>query len=179
MSGYKIDISQADIAYVEEKLGTLKSQAPTVIKRAVTRTARNAVSILSNQNQVKSVYTYKKSARSSMNVISQGMAATIISRSSAHNATSFSHRAPRGGCTSIAIQRGAYAQFTFNGNKSWKMNNLLVARQTKSRYPLWAAHGPTTPKMVENKKVYGVKESEIKQKLYQHIDSRIAELVGG
>ena len=28
MSGYKIDISQADIAYVEEKLGTLKSQAP-------------------------------------------------------------------------------------------------------------------------------------------------------
>ena len=177
MSGYKIDISQADIAYVEEKLGTLKSQAPTVIKRAVTRTARNAVSILSNQ--VKSVYTYKKSTRSSMNVISQGMAATIISRSSAHNATSFSHRAPRGGCTSIAIQRGAYAQFTFNGNKSWKMNNLLVARQTKSRYPLWAAHGPTTPKMVENKKVYGVKESEIKQKLYQHIDSRIAELVGG
>ena len=58
------------------------------------------------------------------------------------------------------------------------MNNLLVARQTKSRYPLWAAHGPTTPKMVENAKVYGAKEPEIKEKLYQHIDSRIRELVG-
>ena len=176
MSSFRIEISQADIAYVEKKLGTLKSQTPTVIKRAVNRTARNAISILAKQT--KSVYTYKKSVRSSMHVISQGMAATIISRSSAHNATSHAHRAPRGGCTSIAIQRGAYEQFTFSGNKSWKMNNLLVARQTKDRYPLWAAHGPTSPKMIENKKVYGVKEPEIKQKLYQHIDSRIAELVG-
>jgi len=176
MSGYKIEISQADIAYIEKKLGALKSQTPTVIKRAANRAAKNAVSILAKQN--KSVYSYKKSVRSSMRVISQGTAATIISSSSAHNATSHSHRAPRGGCTSIAIQRGAYTQFTFNGNKSWKMNNLLVARQTKSRYPLWAAHGPTSPKMIENKKVYGAKEPEIKQKLYQHIDSRIAELVG-
>lgn len=185
-----IEINQADIALIEKKLGDLKDKTPLVIKRASLRTARNAKSILAAQ--VKSVYSYKRSVRGSMRVVGAGMGAMIHASSSNHLATSFHHkgappaRGPRrtGRTSQIAIVRGQYEPFTYSGNNSWKSGEFIFARKKpysrpskKCRFPLWAAHGPTDPKMIEDKKVYGVKEPEIKQKLYQHIDSRIRELI--
>lgn len=184
---FSAEINKKDIARIQKKLGDMKGKTPTVIARAINRTASNAKSDLAKQNQ--EAYSYKKSVRSQMTIkkaTSGDLSAEVRSSGKPHNLTSFQNRFSKKAGASAAVVKGEMKQIISSDGtiKGWRNGSmggeggLIMIRKGKSRYPVRVGHGPSTPKMLENKKVYGVVRPSIQENLYRHIDSRIKEIVG-
>ena len=190
MSGYTYfaaEISKKDVARVQKKLGDLKGKTPTVLARAINRTANNAKSALAAKT--KESYTYKTSVRSQMFIkraTAGDLSAEIKSSGKPHNLTSFStYFSKRAGARAQVVKGVTKPVQSGDGSiKGWRQgglggqNGAILIRKGKSRYPIHFSHGPSTPKMLENEKVYGQVRPTIQSTLERHIDSRIKELVG-
>lgn len=183
----KIEVDQGSIKYVERKLGELKKKAPVVIARSLNKTATTARQKLATQT--KSVYTYDKSVRSQMEIYrasSGNLTARIFSMGKPHNATSFSHSSSKKSGVKLAqlCGGGKNALIGSRGIMAWKDQSKggakggILQREGKERYPIKFISGSSTPKMIENEKVYGVKEKEIGETLKKNIENQIKLLVG-
>lgn len=187
MSLLLIEVDKQDLKDVQKRLGALERKAPIVVSRAINKTATSARQQLATQT--KKVYTYKKSVRDQMVIrrASVGnLSAEIRSNGETHNLTSFTYSSGKRKGASAAQLKGSGKKTLIGpkGIKAWKTGTRggagggLLQRMGKSRYPLKFLNGTSTPKMVENEKVYGVIEPEIREKLQKNIDNQIKFLVG-
>lgn len=183
----RIEVDKHDLKNVQKRLGALEKKAPIVVSRALNKTATSARQQLAAQT--KKVYTYKKSVRGQMEIrkASAGnLSAQILSNGKPHNLTSFTHSSGKRKGASAAQLKGSGKKNLIGprGIKAWKTGARggagggLLQRTGKKRYPLKFLSGTSTPKMIENEKVYGVVEPEIREKLQKNIDNQIKLLVG-
>jgi len=183
----RIEVDKADLKDVQRRLGRLEKKAPIVVARALNKTAISARQQLATQT--KKVYTYKKSVRGQMDIkkASAGnLSAWIEALGKPHNLTSFTHSARKKKGASAAQLKGGGKKDLVGprGIKAWKTTSRggagggLLQRQGKERYPLKFLSGTSTPKMIENEKVYGTVNPEIREKLRKNIDNQIKLLVG-
>lgn len=183
----RVEVDKHDLKNVQERLGALEKKAPIVVSRALNKTATSARQQLATQT--KKVYTYKKSVRGQMEIrkASAGnLSAQILSNGKPHNLTSFTHSSGKRKGASAAQLKGSGKKNLIGprGIKAWKTGSRggagggLLQRTGKKRYPLKFLNGTSTPKMIENEKVYGAIEPEIREKLHKHIDNQIKFLVG-
>ena len=186
-SGYfAAEVSEKDISRIQNKLGEMRDKTPVVVARALNRTASNARTQLAKQAGV--AYTYKKSTRTQMRLkkaTPADLGAEIRSSGSPHNLTSFQHGFYKRAGAHAAVIRGQRKYIrsgdgTIKGFKTMSRGGaggLIMIRKGEKRRPVHVAHGPSTPKMLENEKVYGIVEPSIQENLNRHIDSRIKELL--
>ena len=180
---FRIEVDQADLAHVQEALGNLKSKTPVVVSRAINKTATTARQRLANQ--VKATYTYKKSVRSQMTIKRAtygSLDAVIESRGHTHRSTSFKYSFRKSTGASIQTLRGGGAPL--NPPKAWKKGDFIRQRKLDGGKPVWryptkTLRGPSTPKMVENEKVYGRLKGEIESVLHRNIESAIQSVLAG
>jgi len=181
---FTIEVDQADLARVQEALGDLKNKSPVAISRGLNKTATTARQKLATQ--VKAVYTYKKSVRSQMTIkrASYGnLSATIESRGHTHRSTSFKYSFSKRAGANIQTLRGGGAPL--HPPKAWKKGDFIRQRKLGDngkpvwRIPTKTLRGPSTPKMVENEKVYGRLKGEIESILHRNIESAIQSVLAG
>lgn len=183
----RIEVDKTDLKNVQRRLGNLERKAPMVVARALNKTAVSARQQLATQT--KKVYTYKKSVREQMDIrkASVGnLSALIESLGKPHNLTSFTYSARKKKGASAAQLKGGGKKMLVGpkGIKAWKTTATggkgggLLQREGKERYPLKFLSGTSTPKMIENEKVYGTVNPEIQEKLRKNIDNQIKLLVG-
>ena len=179
---FKIEVDQADLNRVKEALGDLKSKSPVVISRGLNKTATTARQKLATQ--VKAVYTYKKSVRSQMTIKRAtygNLEAVIESRGHTHRSTSFKYSFRKSTGASIQTLRGGGSPL--HPPKAWKSGDFIRQRKLEGGKPVWryptkTLRGPSTPKMVENEKVYGRLKGEIESVLHRNIESAIQSVLG-
>ena len=180
---FKIEVDQADLSHVQEALGNLKSKSPVVISRGLNKTATTARQKLATQ--VKAVYTYKKSVRSQMTIKRAtygNLEAVIESRGHTHRSTSFKYSFRKSTGASIQTLRGGGSPL--HPPKAWKSGDFIRQRKLEGGKPVWryptkTLRGPSTPKMVENEKVYGRLKGEIESVLHRNIESAIQSVLAG
>lgn len=180
------EVNRAELKYIEDKLGKMKSKAPTVLSRALNKTATTARQKLANQT--KKVYTYNKSVRGQLEIrraSSGNLMAKIDSTGKPHNATSFSHSASKkNGVKMAELRNGKKELYGSKGIRAWKSTKhggergCILQREGKERYPIEFKSGTSTPKMIENEKVYGKTDPEIRETLKKNIDNQIKFLLG-
>ena len=180
---FKIEVDQADLNRVKEALGDLKSKSPVVISRGLNKTATTARQKLATQ--VKAVYTYKKSVRSQMTIKRAtygNLEAVIESSGHTHRSTSFKYSFRKSTGASIQTLRGGGSPL--HPPKAWKSGDFIRQRKLEGGKPVWryptkTLRGPSTPKMVENEKVYGRLKGEIESVLHRNIESAIQSVLAG
>ena len=180
---FRIEVDQADLARVHEGLGNLKSKSPVVVSRALNKTATTARQRLATQ--VKAVYTYKKSVRSQMTIKRAtygNLEAVIESSGHTHRSTSFKYSFRKSTGASIQTLRGGGSPL--HPPKAWKSGDFIRQRKLEGGKPVWryptkTLRGPSTPKMVENEKVYGRLKGEIEAVLHRNIESAIQSVLAG
>ena len=184
VNDFKIEVDQADLAHVQEALGNLKNKSPVVISRGLNKTATTARQKLATQ--VKAVYTYKKSVRSQMTIKRAtygNLEAVIESSGHTHRSTSFKYSFSKSAGANVQTLRGGGAPL--HPPKAWKRGDFIRQRQLGDngkpvwRYPTKTLRGPSTPKMVENEKVYGRLKGEIESILHRNIESAIQSVLAG
>ena len=183
VNDFRIEVDQADLNRVKEALGDLKSKSPVVISRGLNKTATTARQKLATQ--VKAVYTYKKSVRSQMTIKRAtygNLEAVIESRGHTHRSTSFKYSFRKSTGASIQTLRGGGAPL--HPPKAWKSGDFIRQRKLEGGKPVWryptkTLRGPSTPKMVENEKVYGRLKGEIESVLHRNIESAIQSVLAG
>jgi len=183
VNDFRIEVDQADLNRVKEALGDLKSKSPVVISRGLNKTATTARQKLATQ--VKAVYTYKKSVRSQMTIKRAtygNLDATIESSGHTHRSTSFKYSFRKSTGASIQTLRGGGAPL--HPPKAWKSGDFIRQRKLEGGKPVWryptkTLRGPSTPKMVENEKVYGRLKGEIESVLHRNIESAIQSVLAG
>jgi hypothetical protein len=184
VNDFRIEVDQADLSHVQEALGNLKSKSPVVISRGLNKTATTARQKLATQ--VKAVYTYKKSVRSQMTIKRAtygNLEAVIESRGHTHRSTSFKYSFSKSAGANIQPLRGGGAPL--HPPKAWKRGDFIRQRKLDdSGKPVWrydthTLRGPSTPKMVENEKVYGRLKGEIESILHRNIESAIQSVLAG
>ena len=183
VNDFRIEVDQADLSHVQEALGNLKSKSPVVISRGLNKTATTARQKLATQ--VKAVYTYKKSVRSQMTIKRAtygNLEAVIESRGHTHRSTSFKYSFRKGTGASIQTLRGGGSPL--HPPKAWKSGDFIRQRKLEGGKPVWriptkTLRGPSTPKMVENEKVYGRLKGEIESVLHRNIESAIQSVLAG
>ena len=182
-SDFRIEVDQADLAHVREALGNLAHKSPVAISRGVNKTAVTARQKLAKQ--VKAVYTYKKSVRSQMTIqraTYSSLEAVIESQGHTHRSTSFKNSFRKSSGAEIHPLRGGGG--SLNLPKAWRRGDFIRQRKLKGGRPVWryptkTLRGPSTPKMVENEKVYGRIKGEIESTLHKNIESAIQSVLGG
>lgn len=177
----KVKVDGAQVRYVQKRLGNMRDKAPTVIMRAVNKTATSARQKLATQN--KKVYTYHKSVRSQMEIrkaSSGNLSAEIVSSGKPHNLTSFSHSSSKNGVQVKPLRAGSKKQLIGNRQiKAWKTKKIggargaILQRKGKEKYPVKFHSGTSTPKMLESEKVYGQVKGEISEMLKKNIENQI------
>ena len=183
VNDFRIEVDQADLSHVQEALGNLKSKSPVVISRGLNKTATTARQKLATQ--VKAVYTYKKSVRSQMTIKRAtygNLEAVIESRGHTHRSTSFKYSFKKSTGASIQTLRGGGSPL--HPPKAWKSGDFIRQRKLEGGKPVWryqtkTLRGPSTPKMVENDKVYGRLKGEIESVLHRNIESAIQSVLAG
>ena len=183
VNDFRIEVDQADLNRVKEALGDLKSKSPVVISRGLNKTATTARQKLATQ--VKAVYTYKKSVRSQMTIKRAtygNLEAVIESRGHTHRSTSFKYSFRKSTGASIQTLRGGGSPL--HPPKAWKSGDFIRQRKLEEGKPVWryptkTLRGPSTPKMVENDKVYGRLKGEIESVLHMNIESAIQSVLAG
>ena len=183
VNDFRIEVDQADLNRVKEALGDLKSKSPVVISRGLNKTATTARQKLATQ--VKAVYTYKKSVRSQMTIKRAtygNLEAVIESRGHTHRSTSFKYSFRKSTGASIQTLRGGGTPL--HPPKAWKSGDFIRQRKLEGGKPVWryptkTLRGPSTPKMVENDKVYGRLKGEIESVLHMNIESAIQSVLAG
>lgn len=185
MIDIKYEIDKASLQNVEKRLGDISAKAPTVIARALNRTAITARKDL--VAGVRKSYTVKYGAvKSNMRIIKAtpgNLEAIIRSSGSPLHIPKFSHSKAKSGAKA-GIKQGGMKQIHVNGNKAWGgVNGLIWARTGKDRLPIKALMSNSVPKMVE--KVFegnsGVGEAlkpKIEDRLHKEIERQIKYLVG-
>ena len=181
VNDFRIEVDQADLNRVKEALGDLKSKSPVVISRGLNKTATTARQKLATQ--VKAVYTYKKSVRSQMTIKRAtygNLEAVIESRGHTHRSTSFKYSFRKSTGASIQTLRGGGSPL--HPPKAWKSGDFIRQRKLEGGKPVWryptkTLRGPSTPKMVENDKVYGRLKGEIESVLHRNIESAIQSVL--
>ena len=183
VNDFRIEVDQADLSHVQEALGNLKSKSPVVISRGLNKTATTARQKLATQ--VKAVYTYKKSVRSQMTIKRAtygNLEAVIESSGHIHRSTSFKDSFKKSTGASIQTLRGGGSPL--HPPKAWKSGDVIRQRKLEGGKPVWryptkTLRGPSTPKMVENDKVYGRLKGEIESVLHRNIESAIQSVLAG
>ena len=182
----RVEVEKDSLERVQKKLGTMKAKARPVIRSAVNTTATQARQMLLADAQ--SRYAVKRSGFNKSATITRAtvanLTATIKSTGSPIAVTKFKYSAPKsGGKAAVLAGSGLKQLVNGAGNKAFKTGGNLFQRKGSERFPIRAAIGPSSPKMLE--KVYeggsgarGLKK-EINLMLQANIEKKIAEVVNG
>lgn len=179
------EVDQAMLAEVQAKLGALKSKAPTVISRALNKTATTARQDLASKAQ--ETYTVKSGGFKKDMTIKKAnsghLVAEIHSAGKPLSIVKFHTTAPKksGGKANI-IKGGGLKALVYSGNiKAFKgPNGQMYQRRSSKRLPIKKLSSNSIPKMIGNeKRVYGIVEPKIESNLHHYMEQQIAVLVGG
>lgn len=182
------ELDKASLREVEKRLGDISNKAPTVISRALNRTATSGRKEL--VSGVRTTYTIKAGgAKADMQIkkASAGnLEAIIYSNGSPHAIIHFKHSAPASGAK-VGVKKGGLKPINVHGNKAFKgggkLNGQIYVRLGKEKKPIKKLFSNSMPKMVEM--VYtgksGVGEAlkpKIEERLHKEIERQIKYLVG-
>lgn len=177
----RYEVDQADLAAVINKLGSLKYKAPTVISRALNRTATTARKDLGIK--AKGRYTLKSAGfRKNMTIkrASAGnLEADIESKGTPISIVRFHTTAPRraGGKANI-IKGNGLKQLKYGDIKAFiGPNKQMYQRRSRSRLPIKRLSSVSIPKMLENEKVYGETKPEIEKNLHHYLEQQVEVLL--
>lgn len=177
------EVDRQMLAEVQAKLGELKSKAPTVMARALNKTATTAREQLAEKAQAtytiktggfKKDMTIRKANRGKLvaEIHSAGRPISIVKYH-----TSVTKKA--GGKANI-IKGGGLKQLSYGDIKAFKgPNGQMFQRRSKKRLPIKKLSSNSIPKMIGNeKRVYGVVEPSIESNLHHYMEQQIALIVG-
>lgn len=177
------EVDKAMLREVQEKLGELKSKAPTVISRALNKTATTARVDLAAKAQES--YTVKTGGFKKEMTISKAnvgkLEAEIKSQGRPLDIIKFHTTAPKksGGKANI-IQGGGLKPLVYNGNiKAFKgPNGQMFQRRGKERLPIKKLTSNSIPKMIgSEQRVYGIVRPKIQTNLRHYMEQQIQVLV--
>lgn len=180
-----ISVDIKEIYKVEKELGKYKSQAPSVISRAINRAATNAKTNASKKvreqytvkaKDVKDTIKIKKATKSNLVSIvkSSGERIPLIKfKVSPPNPRPSTHPVLKVGVKKGGLKTlvGAFVA-DVNGNKVFK-------RTSSSRLPIQQLFGPAVPQMMNNDSVKDYIEQEATKMYQQRLDHEIERILGG
>lgn len=184
------EVNRAELEYVEQKLGNMKSKAPQVFKNAINKTAKQARKRIAQSAQ--GAYTVKQVGfNNHMKIRSAStgnLTASIDADGKPLTVIRFKNRAGRakkgGAAASADIVNGGLKQLiSSQGGKAFKRDGLVMQRKGKERFPLKVLHSNSVPKMIE--KVYegergmaGDLRGPIQSDLRKNIEAEVKKIVG-
>lgn len=177
----KYEVDQDDLRMVVEKLGSLSYKAPTVISRALNRTATTARKDLGNK--AKQRYTLKSGGFKKNMVIhkasSGNLEAEIESKGAPISIVRFHTTAPKkaGGKANI-VKGNGLKQLLYGGIKAFKgPNDQMYQRRSDKRLPIKRLSSVSIPKMLENENVYGMTKPVIQTNLHHYMEQQVEVLL--
>ena len=175
------EVDQAELAAVVNKLGSLKYKAPTVIARALNRTATTARKDLGIK--AKARYTLKSAGFKKNMAIKKANAgnleADIESKGSPISIVRFHTTAPKkqGGKANI-VKGNGLKQLNYGGIKAFiGPNAQMYQRRSDKRLPIKRLSSVSIPKMLENQNVYGETKPVIEQNLHHYLEQQVEVLL--
>lgn len=179
------EVDQGMLQEVQEKLGEMRNKAPTVISRALNKTAVSARQKLAAKAQA--TYTVKsagfKGAMDIRRASAGHLVAEIHSEGKPLSIVKFHTTFPKkaGGKANI-IQGGGLKQLLYGGKiKAFKgPGGQMYQRRSNSRLPIKKLSSNSIPIMIGNEeRVFGVVKPQIDSDLRHYMEQQIALLVGG
>lgn len=178
------EVDRATLQEVEARLGALKSKAPTVISRALNKTATSARVDLAARAQA--AYTVKSGGfKKDMEIkkATRGnLVATIKSQGKPLSIVKFhTTAAKKAGAKANIVNGGGLKPLIRDGIKAFKgPNGHIYQRRGKPRLPIKRLSSNSIPKMIGSEEhVYGVVRPKIESDLQHYMDQQIEMLVGG
>lgn len=182
MINVSYEVDQASLKQVQQKLGDMKSKAPTVIARGLNQTAVTARQDLAEKAQES--YTVKTGKFKSNMKISKAYAgnleAIIRSNGKPLNITNFKSSKPKKSAAKADITKTGLKAIEMSGIKAFGgKNGLIWQRRSKARLPIKPLKSNSIPKMIEGKRVFKELEPKIQETLQKEINRQIKLLVEG
>lgn len=192
---YKID--KKELEAVRKKLGDLGSKAPTVISRAINKTAVSAREKLAKQAQ--DAYTVKISGfKKDMQITKANrgrLEATIHSEGKVLSLARFSYSKTSKGVRVKVLKSSGRQLLDYGGAKAFigtkegsdkdgehprNLHGQIYQRRSNKRYPIKRLSSNSVPKMIGSEKhVYGIVKPDIQKDLQHYLEQQISLLVGG
>ena len=177
MIEYQVD--EQMLEEVQAKLGAMKAKAPTVISRALNKTATTARVDLANKAQA--TYTVKSGGFKKDMTIKKASAgrleAVIHSEGRPLDIDRFHITAPRkSGAKANIIKGGGLKQLIKGNIKAFKGTGKLNGKiyQRNERKPLKKLKSNSIPKMIGNEqRVYGIVKPSIDRNLQHYVEQQI------
>ena len=176
MIEYQVD--EQMLEEVQAKLGEMKSKAPTVISRALNKTATTARVDLANKAQA--TYTVKSGGFKKDMTIRKASAgrleAVIHSEGKPLSINKFKTTAPKkSGAKASIIKGGGLKQLIYGNIKAFKgPNGHIYQRRGKERKPIKKLSSNSIPKMIGNEqRVYGIVKPSIDRNLRHYVEQQI------
>lgn len=179
MIEYQVD--EQMLEEVQAKLGAMKAKAPTVISRALNKTATTARVDLASKAQA--TYTVKSGGFKKDMTIKKASAgrleAVIHSEGRPLDIDRFHITAPKKtGAKANIIKGGGLKQLIKGNIKAFKgtgkLNGKIYQRRSTARLPIKKLSSNSIPKMIGNEeKVYGVVKPSIDRNLQHYVEQQI------
>lgn len=176
MIEYQVD--EQMLEEVQAKLGAMKAKAPTVISRALNKTATTARVDLASKAQA--TYTVKSGGFKKDMTIKKASAgrleAVIHSEGRPLDIDRFHITAPKKtGAKANIIKGGGLKQLIYGNIKAFKgPNGKIYQRVGTERKPLKKLKSNSIPKMIGNEqRVYGVVKPSIDRNLQHYVEQQI------
>lgn len=181
--------NEGTVKSISKQLGEYSSKAPTVLRKAVNDTAKNARKMLAEQAQSKYA-VQKRRFNKNMTIKSargQKLEAFVIAKGKPLGLIEFktSPKKPPSGEKKIEVTKAkvllesSMKRLEMGGIKAFvvqfKNGHIAVAqRKSKQRLPIKSLFSPSIPKMIGNEKqVYGIVEPKISELLEANIHKHI------
>lgn len=202
MITYEYD--QDMLAKVEKKLGSLKSEAPTALKNAINKTAKQARKDLASEAQ--KTYTVKSGGFNKAMKIknaSAGSLEAVIKATGAPLQIKSFRISKAGDVPRVQVLKAGSLKPLVKGNIKAFVNNIARKGQTRkrdtakgakgstvshtdiaqrkgsSRLPIKTFYGNSVPIMLGNeRRVYGIVKPTIEENLQKNVDAQVAKILG-
>lgn len=174
-------------SYVEKRLGNLAHKAPKVVCKSINDTATWARRELAKEAQ--KTYTVKAGGfNKSMKIkkaIYSTLEATISSQGETIELYKFKYSKGKNATKAQVLRSGGLKTLEKSGIKAFVAafasgHKTIAQRVGKSRLPIKVLYSNSIPKMLGNeKRVYGIVEPEIENKLSEQIEKHIKKVLEG
>nr|DAN92298.1 MAG TPA: minor tail protein Z [Caudoviricetes sp.] len=203
MISFEADATQLERIHL--RLMHMNKQAPSVLKKALNATARDAKTDLAKK--AKETYAVRaprfKKAIGQKNATNSKLVATLKITGKSTALADFTHKAHAGGASARAklYKGGTLKDLSLNDKlkafvvKFKSGHEAVVRRDPPNRYTRGLAerirtggdrtklkefYSPSVPRMVGNEaKVYGIVKPKIQENLQRHVDQEIQKIFGG
>lgn len=201
MAQIKVEFDAGDYKKLQSRLGSMKSEAPRVLKIAINETARQTKTLLAKRaretytiksakfkNAIKPTFATTSTLGAVLNVSGATQPLSYFETKNNTKKTAAKARGrkdkPLKEIISITTGNKSFTTSFSKGGKNLDVTNkkahkAIMQREGKERLPIKQFYGPSDPQMIGSKKVYGEIESQIEEKLKKNVERQVNRILGG